>query len=84
LVEGGKESQPVITFPALGTLTVQAQPSNCKVFVDGVYVDVTPVLELPIASGGHHVKVVFVPNGAEQEQAVAVTGGKNALVTVKF
>ena len=83
-VEGGKESQPVITFPALGTLTVQAQPSNCKVFVDGVYVDVTPVLELPIASGGHRVKVVFVPNGAEQEQAVAVTGGKNALVTVKF
>ena len=83
-VEGGRESQPVITFPALGTLTVQAQPSNCKVFVDGVYVDVTPVLELPMASGGHHVKVVFVPNGAEQEVAVAVTGGKNALVTVKF
>jgi predicted Ser/Thr protein kinase len=83
-VEGGKEITPVITFPALGTLTVQAQPSNCKVFVDGVYVDVTPVLELPIASGGHRVKVVFVPNGAEQEVAVAVSGGKNALVTVKF
>src|SRR5262245_29899150 len=83
-VEGGKETTPVITFPALGTLTVQAQPSNCKVYVDGVYVDVTPVLELPIASGGHRVKVVFVPNGAEQEVAVAVPGGKNALVTVKF
>ncbi|HKB08700.1 MAG TPA: serine/threonine-protein kinase [Candidatus Polarisedimenticolia bacterium] len=83
-VEGDKEISPVITFPALGTLTVQAQPSNCKVFVDGVYVDVTPVLELPIASGGHRVKVIFVPNGAEQEVAVAVSGGKNALVTVKF
>ncbi len=83
-VEGGRESSPVITFPALGTLTVQAQPSNCKVFVDGVFVDVTPVLELPIASGGHHVRVVFVPNGATQDVTVAVTGGKNALVTVKF
>jgi hypothetical protein len=83
-VEGGKETTPVITVPALGTLTVQAQPSNCKVYVDGSYVDVTPVLELPIASGGHRVKVVFVPNGAEQEVAVAVSGGKNALVTVKF
>jgi hypothetical protein len=84
VVSGGKVLSPLITFPALGTLTVQAQPSNCKVFVDGVYVDVTPVLELPIASGGHRVKVVFVPNGAEQEVAVAVAGGKNALVTVKF
>ncbi len=84
VVSGGKVSTPLITFPALGTLTVQAQPSNCKVFVDGVYVDVTPVLELPLASGGHRVKVVFVPNGAEQEVAVAVAAGKNALVTVKF
>src|SRR5262245_48730235 len=83
-VEGDKTTTPLITFPALGTLTVQAQPSNCKVFVDGTYVDVTPVLELPIVSGGHRVKVVFVPNGAQQEVAVAVSGGKNALVTVKF
>jgi hypothetical protein len=83
-VEGGKAATPLITFPAVGSLTVQAQPSNCKVFVDGVYVDVTPVLNLPIASGGHRVKVVFVPNGAEQEVNVAVSGGKDALVTVKF
>ena len=83
-VEGGRAATPLITFPAIGSLTVQAQPSNCKVFVDGVYVDVTPVLNLPIASGGHRVKVVFVPNGAEQEVNVAVSGGKDALVTVKF
>jgi serine/threonine protein kinase len=83
-VQGGVAATPLITFPAVGSLTVQAQPSNCKVFVDGVYVDVTPVLSLPIASGGHRVKVVFVPNGAEQEVSVAVSGGKDALVTVKF
>ena len=83
-VEGGRSTTPLLTFPGVGSLTVQAQPSNCKVFVDGAYVDVTPVLEYPISSGAHRVKVVFVPNGAEQEVAVAVTGGKNALVTVKF
>ena len=83
-VEGGRSATPLVTFPGLGSLTVQAQPSNCKVFVDGVYVDVTPVLDLPVASGGHRVKVVFVPNGAEQEVAVAVSAGKNSLVTVKF
>jgi serine/threonine-protein kinase len=83
-VAGGRTVTPLINFPALGTLTVQAQPSNCKVFVDGVYVDVTPVLDMPIASGGHRVKVVFVPNDASQEVAVAVDGGKNARVMVKF
>ena len=83
-VVGGRTTSPLLTFPLLGTLTVQAQPSNCKVFVDDRYVDVTPVLELPIASGGHHVKVVFVPNGATQEVAVSVDGGKNARVVVKF
>ncbi len=83
-VVGGKTTSPLVTFPSLGTLTVQAQPSNCKVFVDERYVDVTPVLELPIAAGGHRVKVVFVPNGSTQEVPVSVDGGKNARVVVKF
>ncbi|MBI4169075.1 MAG: serine/threonine protein kinase [Acidobacteria bacterium] len=83
-VAAGKTTTPVVTLPALGSLTVHAQPSNCKVYVDGVYVDVTPILDLPIASGGHRVKVVFVPNGAEREIAVTVDGRKNSLVTVKF
>ncbi len=83
-VEGDRSATPLVTFPGLGSLTVQAQPSNCKVFIDGVYVDVTPILDLPVASGGHRVKVLFVPNGVEQEVAVAVSAGKKSLVTVKF
>src|SRR5207247_10404677 len=61
LAEGGKTITPVINFPALGTLTVQAQPSNCQVFVDDVCGDVTPVLYLQIAYGVHRDAVVFVP-----------------------
>jgi predicted Ser/Thr protein kinase len=83
-VAAGTTATPTVTLPALGSLTVHAQPSNCKVYVDGVYVDVTPVLDLPIASGGHRVKIVFVPNGTEREFAVTVSGRKNSLVTVKF
>ncbi len=52
--------------------------------MDNLYVDVTPVLELPIASGGHHVKVVFVPSGSTQEFPVSVDGGKNYRLVVKF
>jgi hypothetical protein len=83
-VTGGRTVTPPIGLPSLGSLTVQAQPSNCKVFVDGAYIDVTPVLDLPIAAGGHRVRVVFVPTGSEQEQAVSVNAGKNSRVTVKF
>jgi PEGA domain-containing protein len=84
VVAGGRTTRPEITFPLLGTLTVQAQPSNCKVYVDDRYVDVTPVLDLPISSGGHHVKIVFVPNGSTQEQPVSIDGGKNSRLVVKF
>ena len=83
-VRGNRTVTPMVGFPALGTLTVQAQPSNCKVYVDGRYVDVTPVIDMPIAAGGHRVRIVFVPNGAEQEVPVSVDAAKNARVVVKF
>jgi len=83
-VVGGQRQTPSVQYPRLGGLTVQAQPSNCKVFVDGDYVDVTPVLRLPIASGDHRVKVVFVPNGSEREMNVSVSPGKVERVVVKF
>jgi hypothetical protein len=54
------------------------------VFVDGEYIDVTPVLERPMSAGGHKVKVVFVPNGATREINAIVNAGKTARVMVKF
>jgi hypothetical protein len=83
-VEGDRATSPVVSFPGLGSLTVQAQPSNCKVFVDETYVDVTPVLNLPIGAGDHKVKVVFVPTGAAQERDVAIRTGRNERVVVRF
>ncbi len=83
-VVGGRTVTPAVTLPRLGSLTVQAQPSNCKVYIDGEYVDVTPVIRMKIASGSHRVKVVYVPNGAVREETVTVEGGKDARVVVKF
>jgi len=83
-VVGGQRQTPSVHYPRLGALTVQAQPSNCKVFVDGEYVDVTPVLRRPIAAGGHRVKVVFVPDGAAREMDVSVSPGQVERVMVKF
>ena len=83
-VAGDRTVSPAAPPPALGRLTVQAQPSNCKVFIDDLYVDVTPILDMPIAAGAHRVKVVFVPNGASKETTVSIAGGKAEKVTVRF
>jgi hypothetical protein len=81
---GDRGASPEVVFPSLGALTVQAQPGNCKVYVDGAFVDVTPVLDLPIASGAHRVRVLFVPNGATRDVDVSITAGKTERVMVKF
>jgi hypothetical protein len=83
-VSGDRVASPEVVFPALGALTVQAQPGNCKVYVDGAFVDVTPVLEMPIAAGAHRVRVLFVPNGATRDVDVAIGAGKTERVMVKF
>jgi hypothetical protein len=84
VVKGGETIRPAAVFPGLGSLTVQAQPSNCKVYVDGAYVDVTPILDLPIAAGDHAVKIVFVPNGATQDRRVSIRADRSERVVVKF
>jgi hypothetical protein len=83
-VLGDRGASPEVVFPSLGALTVQAQPGNCKVYVDGAFVDVTPVLDLPIASGPHRVRVLFVPNGATKDVDVSIGAGKTERVMVKF
>ena len=83
-VVGGKTVARAVPLPSLGTLTVQAQPSNCKVYIDGKYVDVTPVINRPIVAGMHRVRVVFVPNGATRKESAEVKAGKNTRVMVKF
>jgi serine/threonine protein kinase len=84
VVRGGETLRPNAVLPGLGFLTVQAQPSNCKVYIDGTFVDVTPILDLPIAAGDHAVKVVFVPNGAAQERRVSIRADRGERVVVKF
>ena len=83
-VRGSETTRPAVSLPELGSLTVQAQPSNCKVYVDGTYVDVTPVLDLPIAAGPHDIRVVFVPNGAAREKKVTIKADRSERVVVKF
>ena len=42
-VKGGGESS--VEAPALGRVSIQANPDNCKVYIDGAFVDDPPILE---------------------------------------
>ncbi len=83
-VVGGRTVTPSVTLPGLGILTVQASPGNCKVYIDGEYLDVTPVLGRSIAAGSHRLKVVYVPDGSVREETVVVKEGEEARLMVRF
>ena len=83
-VVGGRTVSPSITLPGLGTLTVQAHPGNCKVYVDGEYLDATPVLGRSIGAGSHRVRVVYVPDGSVREESIVVKEGEEYRLMVRF
>jgi len=42
-----------IQQPAMGILNIKANPSNCKISIDGEFVDDAPIFNLPVQSGKH-------------------------------
>ena len=71
-LEGG--STTTIRAPATGRLQVRATPDNCKVFVDGVFVDYPPILDRAIVAGSHVVSFEW-PDGARAEEKIQVQAG---------
>ena len=72
--------EAVVEAPALGRLNVRALPDNCRVLVDGAFVDYPPILDRRIAAGPHTVSFEW-PDGATRDQAVTVEAGTSAFVT---
>jgi len=71
-IEGGKTVALKVSWRPLGKLTVQAEPSNCKIFVDDVDLGYPPLVEQDIVAGKHTIRVV--PEGnADMAQSREVT-----------
>jgi serine/threonine protein kinase len=79
-VEVRASESVALAAPALGRLNIRAQPDNCRVFIDGAFVDYPPILEKQVAAGTHKVAFEW-PDGARREQAVEVTTRAPAYVT---
>jgi hypothetical protein len=77
-VKGGGESR--VEAPALGKVSIKANPDNCQVFIDGAFVDYPPILEKRVAAGTHTVSFRW-SDGGKSEESVAVSPGGLAFVT---
>jgi hypothetical protein len=76
-VRGGAET--AVAAPGLGRLSIRANPDNCQVLVDGVFVDYPPILDKAIAAGAHTVAFKW-PDGSRAEQTAQVAAGRVAYV----
>lgn len=66
--------------PALGKIHIKANPDNCEVFIDGVFVDYPPILDRAIAEGAHTVSFKW-PDGLKRDEAIQVSKGQPSFVT---
>ncbi len=69
----------IVRAPGAGKLGVRASPDNCKVFVDGVFVDYPPIIDRTIAAGKHSVTFEW-PDGKRAEEKVQIQAGKPSYV----
>ena len=64
--EGGSSA---LEAPGLGKIHIRANPDNCQVFIDGVFVEYPPILDRPIAVGLHKVSFRW-PDGKRTDETV--------------
>jgi hypothetical protein len=69
-----------IEAPALGRISIRANPDNCRVLLDGAFLDFPPILDRPLAVGRHAVEFQW-PDGARRVETVDVAKGSPAYVT---
>jgi serine/threonine-protein kinase len=66
--------ETTLRLPQLGTISIRAIPDNCKVLIDGRFVDYPPILERQIVSGRHQVGFRW-PDGTRRDGTVEVPAG---------
>lgn len=76
-IEGGGTA--TIRSPAAGKIGIRATPDNCKIFINGLFIDYPPILDRVIAAGSHVVTFEW-PDGVKSEEKVQVRAGKPAYV----
>ena len=65
--------------PGAGKIGVRATPDNCKIFVDGIFVDYPPIIDRNIVAGSHVIGFEW-PDGTRSEEKVDIRPGRPSYV----
>jgi hypothetical protein len=63
-----------------GKADITAIPGNCKIHIDGAYVDFVPIIGLPLAAGSHRARFTWPADGATREKRFRVRPGETVKV----
>lgn len=67
--------------PEMGTIKVIAQPSNCKISIDGEFIDLAPIVNLPISAGDHTIGFNWEKLGKKRSKSTTIDAGATSTVT---
>lgn len=77
--------EPVAAEPTdPGKLSVQVSSGWARIYVDGAYVDTTPLFEHELAPGTYTIRVVNERTGLEMSEKVSVSSGEVARKTFRI
>ena len=68
-----------VEAPQLGRISIRANPDNCRIVVDGTFLDYPPILDKPLSLGRHVVEFQW-PDGARRAETVEVAKGSPTYV----
>ena len=68
-----------VEAPRLGRISIRANPDNCRVLVDGTFLDYPPILDKPLSLGRHVVEFQW-PDGVRRTETVEVAKGSPSYV----
>jgi serine/threonine protein kinase len=77
-IESGKTI--TIQEPAMGKLTVKAAPSNCKVYLNGDYLDDVPIFGFPVQAGTHVVQFTWPALGKKLSTRISISANDTQTV----
>jgi len=75
--EGGTKEHRVASP---GWADITALPGNCKIHIDGAYVDFVPIIGLPLAAGSHRARFTWPSSGTTREKRFRVTSNQTIKV----
>jgi hypothetical protein len=65
----------------MGSVTIKANPSNCKISINGEFIDTAPIFNLPIQAGNHTILFDWEKLGKTLTKTMVVSADQTETIT---